>query len=52
MAAAISSARSRSSKNFGLRTNKSIPRKLLDRADVDQAELALTTESELPETRN
>ena len=35
-------------KELGIRTNKSIPRKLLDRAAVDQAELALTTESEAP----
>jgi DNA recombination protein RmuC len=33
-------------KNLGLRTTKSIPRKLLDRADVDQAELALAAEAE------
>ena len=32
-------------KKLGLRTNKSIPKNLLDRADVDQAELALTSES-------
>jgi DNA recombination protein RmuC len=32
-------------KKLGLRTNKSIPRNLLDRADVDQAELALSAES-------
>ena len=37
-------------KELGIRTNKSIPRKLLDRAAVDQTELALTTESELPES--
>ena len=37
-------------KELGIRTNKSIPRKLLDRAAVDQAELALTEESELPES--
>ena len=36
-------------KKLGLRTNKSIPRNLLDRADVDQAELALTAEAETPE---
>jgi DNA recombination protein RmuC len=33
-------------KKLGLRTNKSIPKNLLDRADVDQAELALTPEAE------
>jgi DNA recombination protein RmuC len=33
-------------KKLGLRTTKSIPRKLLDRADVDQAELALAAEAE------
>jgi DNA recombination protein RmuC len=33
-------------KKLGLRTNKSIPRKLLDRADVDQEELALSAEAE------
>ena len=33
-------------KKLGLRTNKSIPKNLLDRADVDQAELALSAESE------
>ena len=33
-------------KQLGLRTNKSIPRKLLDRADVDQEELALAAEAE------
>jgi DNA recombination protein RmuC len=33
-------------KKLGLRTTKSIPQKLLDRADVDQAELALAAESE------
>jgi DNA recombination protein RmuC len=32
-------------KKLGLRTTKSIPQKLLDRADVDQAELALTPDS-------
>lgn len=32
-------------KKLGLRTNKTIPKNLLDRADVDQAELALTSES-------
>src|SRR5579863_5761124 len=31
-------------KKLGLRTTKSIPKKLLDRADVDQEELALSTE--------
>ena len=33
-------------KKLGLRTNKSIPRALLDRADVDQEELALAAEAE------
>ena len=33
-------------KKLGLRTTKSIPKKLLDRADVDQEELALAAESE------
>jgi len=33
-------------KKLGLRTTKSIPRKLLDRADVDQEELALAAEAE------
>jgi DNA recombination protein RmuC len=33
-------------KKLGLRTNKSIPKNLLDRADVDQAELALAAEAE------
>ncbi len=33
-------------KELGLRTNKSIPKNLLDRADVDQAELALAAEAE------
>jgi DNA recombination protein RmuC len=33
-------------KKLGIRTTKSIPKKLLDRADVDQEELALTAESE------
>ena len=33
-------------KELGLRTNKSIPKNLLDRADVDQAELALSAEAE------
>jgi DNA recombination protein RmuC len=39
-------------KELGIRTNKSIPRKLLDRAAVDQAELALTAEAESPESTN
>ena len=39
-------------KKLGLRTNKSIPKNLLDRADVDQAELALTPESGLAEGGN
>lgn len=33
-------------KELGLRTNKSIPKNLLDRADVDQTELSLTAEAE------
>ena len=33
-------------KKLGLRTNKSIPKNLLDRADVDQQELALAAEAE------
>jgi DNA recombination protein RmuC len=33
-------------KKLGLRTTKTIPRKLLDRADVDQAEFALAAEAE------
>jgi DNA recombination protein RmuC len=33
-------------KKLGLRTTKSIPKALLDRADVDQAELALAAEAE------
>jgi DNA recombination protein RmuC len=33
-------------KKLGIRTTKSIPKKLLDRADVDQAELALAAEAE------
>lgn len=36
-------------KELGIRTNKSIPRKILDRAAVDQAELALTPEFEATE---
>jgi DNA recombination protein RmuC len=39
-------------KELGIRTSKSIPRKLLDRAAVDQAELALTSETELREGTN
>ena len=39
-------------KKLGLRTNKSIPRNLLDRADVDQEELALTSENEVREGAN
>jgi len=39
-------------KELGLRTNKSIPRKILDRAAVDQAELALLAEAEDPESTN
>lgn len=34
-------------KQLGLRTNKTIPKKLLDRADVDQAELSLAAEAEV-----
>jgi DNA recombination protein RmuC len=37
-------------KQLGLRTTKSIPQKLLDRAEVDQAELALTEESDQQST--
>ncbi|HEY2468331.1 MAG TPA: DNA recombination protein RmuC [Terracidiphilus sp.] len=37
-------------KELGIRTNKSIPRKILDRAAVDQAELALTPEFEPSES--
>ena len=33
-------------RKLGLRTTKSIPKKLLDRADVDQAELALAASAE------
>lgn len=33
-------------KELGIRTNKSIPKNLLDRADVDQTELALAAESD------
>ncbi len=33
-------------KKLGLRTTKSIPQKLLDRADVNQAELALAADSD------
>ena len=33
-------------KKLGLRTNKSIPKKLLDRAEVDQEELALAAEAD------
>jgi len=33
-------------KKLGLRTTKSIPKKLLDRADVDQEELALSAEAD------
>ncbi len=40
-------------KKLGLRTNKSIPKNLLDRADVDQEELALAAEAEEgPEPNN
>jgi DNA recombination protein RmuC len=37
-------------KKLGLRTTKAIPKKLLDRADVDQEELALSAEAELDTT--
>ncbi len=37
-------------KELGIRTSKSIPRAILDRAAVDQAELALTVEPDAPET--
>jgi hypothetical protein len=33
-------------KQLGIRTSKSLPRNLLDRADVDQEELALAAEAE------
>jgi DNA recombination protein RmuC len=33
-------------KELGVRTNKSIPKKILDRADVDQAELVLAAEAD------
>ena len=36
-------------KKLGLRTTKSIPKQLLDRADVDQAELALAAEAAVDE---
>jgi DNA recombination protein RmuC len=39
-------------KKLGIRSNKSIPRALLDRADVDQEELALAAEPEFPESTN
>ena len=39
-------------KELGIRTNKSIPRKILDRAAVDQAELALTSETDPVEPAN
>ena len=38
-------------KKLGLRTTKSIPQKLLDRADVNQAELALAPESDTDASR-
>jgi len=39
-------------KKLGLRTTKSIPKAILDRADVDQAELALAAEAdEAPQSR-
>jgi hypothetical protein len=37
-------------KELGLRTTKSIPKNLLDRAHVDQAELALAAEAEQNES--
>jgi DNA recombination protein RmuC len=37
-------------RNLGLRTTKTIPKKLLDRADVDQAELALAASAEEADT--
>jgi len=37
-------------KKLGLRTTKSIPKKLLDRAEVDQEELALSAEAEASPT--
>ena len=37
-------------KELGIRTNKSIPRKILDRAAVDQTELALTSDSDTSDT--
>lgn len=37
-------------KKLGLRTTKSIPQKLLDRADVNQAELALAADSDVNST--
>jgi DNA recombination protein RmuC len=37
-------------KELGIRTTKSIPRKILDRAAVDQTELALTSEIDAAET--
>ncbi len=39
-------------KKLGLRTNKSIPKSLLDRADVDQAELALAAEADTADDAN
>lgn len=39
-------------KKLGLRTNKSIPNNLLDRADVDQAELALAAEADPADDAN
>ena len=39
-------------KQLGLRTNKSIPRKILDRAAVDQTELALAAEADPGEPAN
>jgi DNA recombination protein RmuC len=38
-------------KDLGIRTSKSIPRKILDRAAVDQAELALTSDSDSSESK-
>jgi DNA recombination protein RmuC len=38
-------------KELGIRTNKSIPKRILDRASVDQEELALTAEADENETQ-
>ena len=39
-------------KKLGIRTNKSIPKNLLDRADVDQTELALAAEADPADDAN